>query len=95
MITQVLSAPSMVKPIRKRRDEVKVFYRVSPKVKASLFKSADTAMRSENQQAEFFLKIGYLHSLGVNIYGMTDGQIVQKFEEVGISPVDEDDETNT
>ncbi|MBD2509001.1 hypothetical protein H6G91_17190 [Nostoc muscorum FACHB-395] len=77
---------------REKREEWKVNYRLAPNVKLAVSKSADIAGRSENLQAEYLLKIGYLHTRGVNTYGMSDLQIVEKFEDV--APIVEEDEAD-
>ncbi len=72
---------------RKRRPKSKnrtsmATYRLTPRVKAAIESIADIYGRSENSQAEYGLKIAYLHFKGVNVYGMTELQILEKFEEI-------------
>lgn len=65
-----------------RKVTASVTFRFDPLVKLSLGEIAGLSERSENQQAEFSLKIAYLHAKGLNIYGMSDIQISQKFDEM-------------
>ncbi len=59
-----------------------VTYRLTPKVKNATAEIAELFGRSENLQVEHGLKIAYLHSRGINIYGMSDLQIIEKFDEM-------------
>ncbi|WP_026730829.1 hypothetical protein [Fischerella sp. PCC 9605] len=72
---------------RKRRPKSKrissvITYRLDPKVKLAISELASAFSRSENLQVEFGLKIAYLHCKGINIFGMTDLQIIEKFDEM-------------
>lgn len=73
---------------RKRRARKKttyaITYRLSSDVKAAMSELAEIYSRSENLQVEYSLKIAYLHSKGINIYGMTELQIIEKFNEMTV-----------
>jgi hypothetical protein len=66
---------------RAKRDTVPVTYRVMPAVKEAVTYSASKYGRSDNQQAEFLLKIGYLYTLGIKIDGVSDIEILDKFND--------------
>lgn len=72
---------------RKRKPKTKkpvssVTYRVGIEVKLSLEEMAEKIGRSENLQMEYCVKVAYLHYRGVNLYGMNDLQVVDKFDEI-------------
>jgi hypothetical protein len=67
---------------RGKRDITAITYRLTPAVKNCVAEVADVVGRSENLQVEFFIKVGYLYSKGINIYGMNESQIAQKFDEI-------------
>ena len=73
--------------VRKRKPKTKkavysVTYRLSPLVKAAVSELAEMFGRSENLQVEYSLKIAYLHSKGINVYKMSELDIVEKFNEI-------------
>ncbi|MHC5930829.1 GIY-YIG nuclease family protein [Nostoc sp.] len=76
---------------RFKRPERKVNYRLDPRVKEAVSQTGRVAGRSENLQAEYFLKVGYLHDLGLNIFGLTEKQIIQKFEDVAPNVVEQEE----
>ena len=69
-----------------------ITYRLAPTVKAAISESAEKHSRSENQQAEFLLKVGYLHTSGVNINGLSDREIIEKFDELTSELEDSDND---
>lgn len=73
-------------PPRKRKPKTKkpissVTYRLSALVKLAVAETAELFGRSENLQVEYSLKIAYLHSKGINIYKMSDLELINKFDE--------------
>ena len=77
---------TMETQVRKRKPKTKkpvvsVTYRLDTKVKDGVEEMADTVGRSENLQVEYCIKVAYLHYRGINIYGMNDLQIANKFDE--------------
>lgn len=85
----ILSESSQRKP-RARRSSVAITYRLSPSVKKVVSESASKYGRSDNQQAEYLLKIGYLHTLGTDMRAMSDREIIEKFDEVTAEIEDND-----
>lgn len=86
-----MTEPKKRRP-RGKRDITPITYRLTPSVKNCVAEIADLIGRSENLQAEFFIKVGYLYSQGVNTYGMSETQIAQKFDEITAHlKVDEND----
>jgi hypothetical protein len=75
---------------RPKRDATAITYRLIPAVKQAVAESAVRYGRSDNQQAEFLLKVGYLHTLGTKISEMSDAEILNKFDEVSKSLIDEE-----
>ena len=67
---------------RAKRGVVPITYRLMPSVIQAVKKSAEKYGRSDNQQSEYLLKIGYLHTLGLKLYEMNDAEILAKFEEI-------------
>jgi hypothetical protein len=67
---------------RAKRNATAITFRLSPAVKAAISESAEKYSRSDNQQAEFLLKVGYLYTSGVAIGEMSDREIIEKFEEI-------------
>ena len=79
---QLLITEPMPRKPRPKRDTVAITFRISPLVKRVISISAQEYSRSENQQTEFLLKVGYLNSKGISTVQMTDLQILEKFDEV-------------
>ena len=63
-----------------RKPVTPVTYRLTPSVKLAVAKVSELTGRSENQQAEQMLKAGYLNANGINVYGMSDIQIAERFD---------------
>lgn len=79
----ILTEPQPRKRKPKTKKEVySVTYRLSPPVKFAISELAELFGRSENLQVEYSLKTAYLHSKGVNIYRMSELDIVEKFDEL-------------
>jgi hypothetical protein len=76
---------------RPKRGATAITYRLIPAVKQAVAESAVRYGRSDNQQAEFLLKIGYLHTLGTKISDMSDAEILNKFDEVSKQIIQEDE----
>lgn len=77
----IVSEPKQRKA-RIKRGATPVTFRISPFVKAAVAESAEKYGRSENLQAEFLLKVGYLYTSGINISEMSDREIIEKFDEI-------------
>jgi hypothetical protein len=77
----IVNEPKKRKP-RAKRSATAVTFRISPLVKSAIAESATKYGRSDNQQAEFLLKVGYLYATGVNIGDMSDREILEKFDEM-------------
>ena len=73
------SQPRKRRPKSKKATNV-VTYRLDPIVKTATAELADIFGRSENLQVEFGLKIAFLHAKGINVYGMSDLQIIDKLK---------------
>ena len=79
----ILTEPLPRKRKPKSKKEIySVTYRLSPIVKFAVSELAELFGRSENLQVEYSLKIAYLHSKGINIYKMSELDIVEKFNEI-------------
>lgn len=79
----ILTEPQPRKRKTKSKKQVySVTYRLSPMVKFAVSELAEIFGRSENLQVEYSLKIAYLHSKGVNIYKMSELDIIEKFDEL-------------
>lgn len=81
--------PKKRKP-RVKRDVYPVTFRLLRTVKLALSDMANHTKKSENQQVEQFIRIGYLHFKGINTYGMSELQVIEKFDEMINSLVDKD-----
>lgn len=77
----IVTEPKQRKP-RVKRNATAVTFRLSPLVKAAISVSAEKYSRSENQQAEFLLKVGYIQTSGISTDKMSDGEIIEKFDEL-------------
>ena len=75
---------------RPKRGAIAITYRLMPAVKQAVAESAVKYGRSDNQQAEFLLKIGYLHTLGTKISNMSDAEILNKFDELSKLLIDKE-----
>lgn len=61
-----------------------------PSVKQAVKESASKYGRSDNQQAEYLLKISYLHTFGVDLKNLNDAEILAKFDDVAKQLIDEE-----
>jgi hypothetical protein len=77
----IVSEPKQRKT-RAKRSATAVTFRLSPSVKTAISESAEKYSRSDNQQAEFLLKVGYLYTSGINLSDMSDREIIEKFDEL-------------
>jgi|GEM_PF-2861895 len=76
-----VNEPKQRKP-RAKRIATSVTYRIAPTVKDCVTISADKYGRSDNQQAEYLLKLGYMHTIGINISSLSEREILEKFDEI-------------
>lgn len=90
---QLLIKETMPRRPRPKKDTVAITFRISPNVKRVIAISAQEYGRSENQQTEFLLKVGYLNTAGIETNQMNDKQILEKFEEISEKLVEQEDET--
>lgn len=67
---------------RIKRDVYPVTFRLLKSVKLALTDMAEYTKKSENQQVEQFIRVGYLHAKGINVYGLSELQVIEKFDEI-------------
>ena len=79
---QLLSMPESKRKPRAKKSSISVNYRLTPNVVYAVKESANVHSRSDNLQSEYLLRIGYLHTRGVNVYALSDAEIFAKFEEL-------------
>ena len=86
-----MSEETKIRKPRPKRGATAITYRLMPTVKQAVAESAVRYGRSDNQQAEFLLKVGYLHTLGTKISDMSDAEILSKFDEVSKQLIQENE----
>ena len=65
-----------------KRDVYPVTFRLLKSVKLALTDISEHTKKSENQQVEQFIRVGYLNAKGINVYGMSELQVIDKFNEL-------------
>ena len=76
---------------RKSRGAVPITYRLMPKVISAVKYIAEKSNRSDNQQAEILIKVGFLQVLGIDISGLNELDILRKFDDATkVLPTEED-----
>lgn len=88
MLTLLMPESKQRKP-RPKRGASAITYRLMPSVKEAVKESASRYGRSDNQQAEYLLKIGYLHTLGIDLKNLNDAEILARFDEAAKNLIDE------
>lgn len=87
----IVTEPKKRKP-RAKRDVVSTTYRFTRDVKDAVAESAEKNNRSENQQAEFLIKVGYLHTFGIDLNNISDRDVIDQFDKLMSERVEEIDD---